>query len=80
MESQLDLLTDTTTGLIQPRLDSYDTQIDSLNDKIDGSQFRLEQYEDQLRAQFTAMELILAQYQATGDYLAAQLSALNNND
>jgi flagellar hook-associated protein 2 len=78
MESQLDLITDTTTGIIQPRLDSYDTQIDRLNGKIEDSQFRLEQYEDSLRMQFTAMESILAQYQATGDYLAAQLSALNN--
>lgn len=79
MESQLDLLTDTTTGIIQPRLDSYDSQIETLTDKIDGSQFRLEQYEDSLRSQFTAMELILSQYQATGDYLAAQLAAMNND-
>ncbi len=79
MESQLDLLTDTTTGLIQPRLDSYDSQIDSLNEKILDSQYRLESYEDALRGQFTAMETILAQYQATGDYLAAQLASLNNN-
>jgi flagellar hook-associated protein 2 len=80
MQNQLDLITDTTTGIIQPRLDSYDSQITALNDKIDGSQFRLEQYEDSLRQQFTAMETILAQYQATGDYLAAQLAALNNNN
>lgn len=80
MESQLDLLTDTTTGIIQPRLDSYTTQIDNLNEKIEDNQFRLEQYEESLRSQFTAMETLLAQYQATGDYLASQIAALNGSN
>ncbi len=80
MHSQLDLITDTSTGLIQPRLDSFDNQITDLNDRIDDSGFRLEQYEETLRSQFTQMESLLLTYQSTGDYLAAQLSSLGSNN
>jgi flagellar hook-associated protein 2 len=77
MYDQVDTVIDPSTGIIQPRLDSIDTQVDSLNDNIDDAEYRLEIYEATIRSQFTAMEGLLAQYQATGDYLAAQLLQLN---
>lgn len=80
MHDQLDLITDTSTGLIQSRLDSFDEQITDLNDRIDDSSFRLEQYEETLRSQFLQMESLLLTYQSTGDYLAAQLSSLGTNN
>lgn len=73
MYSTVDTVIDPSTGIIQPRLDSIDSQVDSLGDKILSAEYRLEQYEETLRAQFTQMESLLAQYQSTSDYLSAQL-------
>ncbi len=72
----VDSVIDPTTGIIAPRLTSIDGQIDSLNDSIADQNYRLEQTEARLRQQFTAMEKVMAQYQATGDFLAAQLASL----
>ncbi len=73
MYTAVDTVIDPTTGIFQSRLDSIDGQVDDLNGKILSAEYRLEQYEDTLRAQFTHMETLLAQYQSTSDYLAAQL-------
>lgn len=73
MYAEVDLVVDPTTGIVQPRLDSIDSQVEDLGDRITRAEARLEAYETMLRAQFTAMETLLAQYQATGDYLAAML-------
>lgn len=76
---ELDLIADPSTGLIQPRIDSFETRMDDLADRVETQEARLVLYEESLREQFTAMELILAKYQATGDYLTQQLASLNNN-
>jgi flagellar hook-associated protein 2 len=73
MYSTVDTVIDPASGIIQPRIDSVDSQVDSLGDKILSAEYRLEMYEDTLRSQFTAMESLLAQYQSTSDYLSAQL-------
>ena len=75
MYSTVDTVIDPATGIIQPRIDSVDSQVDSLEDKILSAEYRMEMYEETLRAQFTQMESLLAQYQSTGDYLSAQLLA-----
>lgn len=73
--SVVDTVIDPSNGIIQPRLDSIDGQVDDLGDKILSAEYRIEMYEETLRAQFTQMESLLAQYQATSDYLSAQLMA-----
>lgn len=76
---ELDLIADPSTGIIQPRIESFETRMDDLADRVETQEERLVKYEESLREQFTAMELILAKYQATGEYLTQQLAALNNN-
>lgn len=71
--AQVDTVIDPTTGIMQPRLESIDDQVKALNDSIADSEYRLEQREAVLQQQFTRMESMLAKYQATGDFLSAQL-------
>jgi flagellar hook-associated protein 2 len=71
----IDAVIDPVTGIFAPRMTSIDKQIESLNDSILVKEARIGLMETSLRAQFTAMEAILAKYQATGDMLAAQIAA-----
>ncbi len=76
----VDSTIDPTNGIISPRLSSIDDQVEALNDSIVDAEYRLEQREATLQQQFTAMESMLAQYQATGDFLAAQLATLSQGN
>jgi flagellar hook-associated protein 2 len=42
-------------------------------------EYRLTQTEARLRKQFTAMDAMVSQLQATSSYITQQLSGLNNN-
>jgi len=75
----VDAVVDPVTGILAPRLSSIDSQVKSLNDSIADTEYRLEKMESRLRQQFTAMESAMAKYQATGDFLAAQLASLSNS-
>jgi len=74
---QIDIVADPTTGLIQPRLDSFETRMDDLADRVEIQEARLVDYEEDLGEQFLAMELILAKYQATGDFLTQTIAQWN---
>jgi len=80
LAAELDVIGDPVTGLIQPRLDSFDTRMADLTDRVETQEERLVAYEATIRDQFLAMEMTLARYQATGDYLEQQLAALNNSN
>ncbi len=71
-------VTDPTTGLIEPRIDGLSTEIDDVQERIERQEARLEREEQRLRAQFTALELIMAEYQSTESFLTQQLEALNS--
>jgi len=60
------------TGFLQDRSGSngtIDREIEFTRDRIDMLERRLAQKEKRLYAQFHRMEMLLAQYQSTGDYL-----------
>ncbi|BCV25491.1 flagellar filament capping protein FliD [Gelria sp. Kuro-4] len=67
-----------TTGLITSRENSLDAQIKDLQDQIDRMDQRLALREDNLRRQFTQLEVILSQAQAQGEWLAGQLKTLGS--
>jgi flagellar hook-associated protein 2 len=67
------------TGFLQSRSGpsgTINSQIDSLNDRIDAIERRLGWKEDRLRRQFTQMEMALSQYQATSAFLTSRLATL----
>jgi len=78
--AEVDLVADPSTGLIQPRLDSFEVRMDDLASRVETQEGRLADYEQSLRDEFVNMELILAKYQSTGDFLTSQLALLTNNN
>ncbi len=69
-------LTDATDGVLQRRANGLDELIDSLNDRVARIEERLVNREELLRRQFTNLEQIMAQSQATMDRLNATLTGL----
>ncbi len=65
-------------GLIDARESGLNTRIRSLDQQADRIDRRLVGTEARLRAQFTAMDSIVANLNATGDYLSQQLSGLSS--
>lgn len=70
--------TSDTTGLITSRENSLDAQIKDLQDQIDRMNERLALREENLRRQFTQLEVMLSQAQAQGAWLAGQLKTLGS--
>lgn len=79
MNSVASGVTDPTTGLIEPRIEGLGSEIDIVAERIERQEARLEVEEERLRAQFTALELIMAEYQSTESFLTQQLESLNSN-
>ena len=67
-----------TDGSISSRLDSLDKMIDDIGDQEDSVNLHLVAYEARYRAQFTALETMLATLQTTSSFLTQQLKALED--
>ncbi len=66
------------SGVLGSRSDSLNAQLLTLARQQESLDRRMEQLENRLRAQFTALDGLLAQFQSTSTYLAQQLSAISN--
>jgi flagellar hook-associated protein 2 len=75
LESAADSLLDP-EGLIATRTDSLDSQVGDIEDRKISIEYRLEQVEQRLRSQFAALDSLMSNLNATGNYLAQQLSNL----
>ncbi|NOT11435.1 MAG: flagellar filament capping protein FliD [Methylococcaceae bacterium] len=64
------------TGSLTSRVDGVKNQINDVTEQRDRLNLRLVAVEARYRKQFTAMDALLGQLQATGSYLAQQLSNL----
>jgi flagellar hook-associated protein 2 len=78
MGETLDAMLDSTTGTFASREDGIKNSIDSINDQIQQHQLRTALWEERTRAQFNAMEALLAQYQSAGDYLGQFVTGMQN--
>ncbi len=68
-----------TDGLISDRVDGINRSIQMLQDDQERMQLRLDAIEKRYRAQFTALDTLMASLQTTSSFLTQQLAALNNN-
>lgn len=75
-ETTLEAWTNPTTGLIDARTDAISAQQRQIDDQIDRLTRRLDAYESQLRAQFTALESTMSNLQGQSSQLSAALSGL----
>lgn len=67
---------DPKTGSVTQGAASINREVDAIDDEIAKVKQRVQQYEDDLRAKFTAMESVLGQKQVLQQYITAQVSAL----
>jgi flagellar hook-associated protein 2 len=63
-------------GALDSRVDGLRASIDDIGDRRDSLNRRLEQTEARIRAQFVALDGLIAQLRQTSDYLSQQLSRL----
>lgn len=79
MDSYLDQLMQTNTGLIPRRIDFFDNRIDNLNDDIEDVERRVETTRERYVEQFTAMEEALARMQQQQSHMQSQLQSLGGS-
>jgi flagellar hook-associated protein 2 len=63
-------------GIIDARTDGIQSGIEGLAGAREALDRRLEQVEQRLRSQFTALDTLVARFRSTGDFLARQLDTL----
>jgi len=63
-------------GIIDSRKDSLNRQSDDIDDRIASVEYRLEVVERRYRAQFTALDGLIANLNTTGSFLTQQLGSL----
>lgn len=78
MDSYIDKLLQTNTGVIPSRIDMYDEQIEDLNDDITEVQDRVEMVRNRYTAQFADMEEAISNMQSQQSWMMSQLASLNN--
>jgi len=74
MREQIDVYTDTVDGTLESYKDSLEGQIRDLQDSVADYDYRINRYEERLRAQFAAMESFLGGMQGTSNYMAQMMS------
>ncbi|MBW1670921.1 MAG: flagellar filament capping protein FliD, partial [Deltaproteobacteria bacterium] len=67
-----------TAGTLAARTDGIQNSIDDIEDQVERIEMRNLAWETRTRAQFNALELLLAEYQTTGDYLSQQIVGMQN--
>jgi flagellar hook-associated protein 2 len=78
MVDTLDAMLDSTDGTIAAKTDGIQKSIDDIQDQVERIETRISAWETRTRAEFQALELLLAEYQATSSYLDQQLTGLTN--
>jgi flagellar hook-associated protein 2 len=78
MVDDLESFLDSDDGILPAREEGIQSSIDDIQAKVERLEARLEVSEDRLRAQFVALEVLLGQYQVTGDFLSQQLLGFQN--
>ncbi len=66
-------------GPLSGRTESLNKQVDRLGDEREKLNTRMASLEERYRAQFMAMDKLVSQLTATGNYLSQQLNSTNNN-
>jgi len=79
MDSYLDQLMQSNTGLIPRRLDLYDNQIEGLNDDIEDVQRQVEMTRERYVEQFAAMEEAISEMQSQQSWMMSQLQGMGGS-
>jgi flagellar hook-associated protein 2 len=78
MVDVLDAILDSTDGTLAARTDGIQKSIDGIEEQVERIEMRNLAWETRIRAQFNALELLLSEFQTTGNYLSQQLTGMQN--
>lgn len=78
MMDSLERVLDDKSGSLTARTAGILDSIGDIQDQVESWEARMVTWEERTRAQFNAMELLLSQYQTTGDYLSQQIQGMQN--
>lgn len=78
LQEVLQGLTDADTGSVTAKETSLEDTIADLTQQITEADERLELRRERLRQQFVQMEILMAQFQSQGDFLAGQIKGFEN--
>ncbi len=78
MKDTLDAILKYTDGTLAARTHGIQNSIDGIEDQVERIEMRNSAWEARTRAQFNALELLLAEYQTTGNYLSQQILGMQN--
>ncbi|MEA1947720.1 MAG: flagellar filament capping protein FliD [Thermodesulfobacteriota bacterium] len=78
MKDTLDAILKSTDGTLAARSDGIQNSIKDIEDQVERLEMRVLAWETRTRAQFNALELLLAEYQTTGNYLSQQIVGMQN--
>ena len=76
--SALNTILDDSDGLLAVKMDGIQDSIDDIATQVEKKEISVSAWEVRTRAQFNAMELLLAEFQSTGDFLTQQIVGLQN--
>ncbi|MCG8314832.1 MAG: flagellar filament capping protein FliD [Pseudomonadales bacterium] len=76
LDEKLDLFLQS-GGLIASRNETFEDQLADIEEQRADLELRIDSVEGRLRQQFTNMDIIVAQFNSTGDFLTQQLESLN---
>ena len=80
MIETLEAALDDTDGSLAVRTDGIQDSIDNIGEQVERIEMRNMAWETRTRAQFNALELLLAEYQTTGDYLTQQIAGFQTTN
>jgi len=78
MVDAMDAILDSRSGILAARTDGIQNSIENIEDQVERIELRISSWEARTRTQFEALEVLLAEYQTTGDYLSQQILGLQN--
>ena len=78
MTDTLDGILSFTQGTLSARTNGIQDSINDIGDQVERLEMRVLAWESRTRAQFNALEVLLAEYQTTGNYLSQQIASLQN--
>jgi flagellar hook-associated protein 2 len=78
MNQTLTGILDARSGSLAARTGGIQESMQTIEDKVERLERQNLVWEERTRAQYNAMELLLAQYQTTGDYLTQQIIGMQN--
>ena len=79
LDSYLDVLVQSNTGVIPEKIDSYETMVDRVENNVDSTQDRLTQEKERLQEEFTAMETAISEMNSQMSWMQNQLNSLGSS-